>query len=541
MSKAKLIISGPSDSREVVLDPEGMVLGRELKCDIVLCDKEVSRRHAKVSRDTFGRWVIEDLGSQNGILIEGQPVKAQAIRPYETIEILPFSLHLELESDHPGTGEFDRAEVTMLSYGEDKTSTLSPIMLQRLNGLHNVLKQCSGLTQLYPEACNALASMLHTLVAIVRLPNADYPMPQRPEVLACHTGVAVADPATLSTNIHLSQRVLSAVRATDTPVMARSANASDEPADFNLTVVDTIKPHIVMAIRVNDTGETVDTLYVDMLEEKSPHAMLDFIELVARQISFVQKNLYLAELTQKEQALRRANDELRQKDRIKDEYVSRITHDIKGHLAAIANCLYVASDMVPESADKSLKDFVDRAQNRTGRLTEFVKNLLELTRRRLAGTIDMANFSLTDSLNKAVADVTTKAVSKAITLNCDIDPAVGDIRGNELSIHEVLANLVSNAVKYTPDNGQVDIRARSLGHEIQVEVTDTGIGIPQQDLEHVFDEFFRAGNAVTGKEEGTGLGLSIVKQIVDTHGGHVSVTSQEGQGTTFTLALPMQC
>jgi signal transduction histidine kinase len=102
----------------------------------------------------------------------------------------------------------------------------------------------------------------------------------------------------------------------------------------------------------------------------------------------------------------------------------------------------------------------------------------------------------------------------------------------------MVTNLLFNAIKYTPENKTVRLEVKSYDDHVQIDVADTGIGIPADELGNVFDEFFRATNAKRSEKDGTGLGLSIVKQIVERHGGEISVESQEGQGTKFTVTLP---
>jgi signal transduction histidine kinase len=310
--------------------------------------------------------------------------------------------------------------------------------------------------------------------------------------------------------------------------------------DIALTIVDEHKPHVVFSARVNDMGETVDALYVDVLEDKSSKEMFDFVEAAARQINFVQKNLFFIELTKQEAALRQANAALREKDRIKDEYVSRVTHDIKGHLAAIQSCLYIASNESFGTLNEKQSDFMNRARNRTGQLTGFVKELLNLTQMRLSGRLEMQAFSLPECICKALAGVAGRAQEKSIAVTSNIDPSVGRIIGNEFSINEMISNLLFNAVKYTPENRTVHLEAKGGDGQIRIDVSDTGIGIPADELGHVFDEFFRATNARASEKDGTGLGLSIVSQIVKQHGGEISVASEEGRGSTFTVTLPLE-
>jgi len=157
---------------------------------------------------------------------------------------------------------------------------------------------------------------------------------------------------------------------------------------------------------------------------------------------------------------------------------------------------------------------------------------------RLSGQLQMEPFSLSDCISKALTSVATKAKEKSITVTSNVEPSLGQIVGNEFSINEMITNLLFNAVKYTPENKSVHLEAQSHNDSVQIEFSDTGIGIPANELGNIFEEFFRASNAKKREKDGTGLGLSIVKQIVDRHGGEISVQSQEGQGTTFTVTLP---
>jgi signal transduction histidine kinase len=266
--------------------------------------------------------------------------------------------------------------------------------------------------------------------------------------------------------------------------------------------------------------------------------MFDFVEAVAKQINLTQKTLFFNELKKQEKALREANIQLKEKDRIKDEYVVRVTHDIKGHLAAIKSCLYISSDKLIGPLTEKQSDFMARAMNRTTQLTTFVKELLDLTQMRLSGRLRMAAFSLPDVISKALAGIAAGAKEKSITVTSNVHPSVGQIVGDEFSINEMITNLLFNAVKYTPRNGTVHLEAKDRDDCVEIDIIDTGIGIPADEIGEVFDEFFRASNAKKSEKDGTGLGLSIVKQIVERHGGNISVQSQEGRGATFTVTLP---
>jgi signal transduction histidine kinase len=545
MKTTKLTVHGPEGDQEIRIEPKGVTLGRAAHCDVVLDDENVSRTHARISQDPFGRWIVEDMDSRNGVFVDGLRAKAQTVQMGQTVTIRPFRIVLTDDATQDTAVQpqssipiVDKgAEEHIVSYRSDQATILSPALMHHLNELTARLVRLSSPAELYAEASSSLAEMLDTLVAVVRLPGRSQPLPKSPDVLALHFGTAGSDPALLQTSyIHFSRRVLEAVRTTDSPIMAGGKQPSSD--GLMLTVVDKHRPHLVFAGQVNDLGDALDALYIDIPEGKSPSHMFDFVEAVARQINFAQKALFLAELQKQDKALREANAQLKQKDRIKDEYVSRVTHDIKGHLAAITNCLHVANDTSSHPLSELQANFLGRAINRTQQVTEFVKELLNLTQMRLSGRFDVSPFSLPETIAKALAAVENKAQDKSITVTSEIDPSVGDIVGNEFSIGEMISNLLFNAAKYTPEGKSIHLAAATGDGHVQVAVSDTGIGIPADEVDHVFDEFFRASNVAQSPTEGTGLGLSIVKQIVDRHGGEISVTSEEGQGTTFTVRLP---
>jgi signal transduction histidine kinase len=242
-------------------------------------------------------------------------------------------------------------------------------------------------------------------------------------------------------------------------------------------------------------------------------------------------------LRRAEQAYKQANILLEEKDRIKDEYVLRVTHDIKGHLATVQSCLSVIVNGIVGKLNAQQTDLISRAHKRTINLTNFVRRLLQLTQMRLSNKLEMEIFSLNNTLGSVVETVKTKAEDKSITLTSNVEPSVDRIYGNQFSIEEMLTNLVLNSIKYTPESGTVEINATSNGEGVLGEVADTCIGIPEEEQKQRFDEFDRASNARNIERDGTGLGLSIVKHIMNRHGGKIEVESKNGCGTKFRLTL----
>ena len=183
-------------------------------------------------------------------------------------------------------------------------------------------------------------------------------------------------------------------------------------------------------------------------------------------------------------------------------------------------------------------DLLQRADERTGKLMFFVKALLEITRIKLSTEIRMEYFSFSDLLSDTINSIMPKARTKGISINPTVEPSIQKMRGAREYIQEVISNLLANSLKYTPRSGRIDVNVIDKGNSILIEIRDTGIGIPKDELARVFDEFYRASNAKGIERDGTGLGLSIAKQVVERHNGRIWVESEEGKGTTFFIILP---
>lgn len=244
------------------------------------------------------------------------------------------------------------------------------------------------------------------------------------------------------------------------------------------------------------------------------------------------------QLRLEQESLEKANVQLEEKDHVKNEYVLRVTHDIKGHLAAVQSCLDVVLDEMVGPLNERQKDMVGRAHHRTTKCMEFVTALLKLTRMKLTGRLEIERFSLRNCVLSALALVQNRAQSKSITLDHHIDPAVDFIDGEAVLIEETVTNMLLNAVKYTPAGGSVGLDVKRDGTFVQVRITDTGIGVPPADLTRIFEEFYRADNARATERDGTGLGLAFAKQVVERHGGRIWAENNPTGGSTFIFTLP---
>jgi signal transduction histidine kinase len=152
--------------------------------------------------------------------------------------------------------------------------------------------------------------------------------------------------------------------------------------------------------------------------------------------------------------------------------------------------------------------------------------------------LELGESSIRDALEHGVAMVRERASRQRLSLDVVVDPSVGVVVADPLRLKQVILNLLTNAVKFTPTGGRIEARAQRVDGEIHVSVEDSGIGIAEDDLERIFESFQQGPRSVPGAAEGTGLGLTLSKRIVELHGGRLWVESRLGHGSTFTFAIP---
>lgn len=243
-------------------------------------------------------------------------------------------------------------------------------------------------------------------------------------------------------------------------------------------------------------------------------------------------------LWEKEGYLEEANKMLEEKDRIKSEYVLRVTHDIKESLAAVQSCVEPVAEKILGPLNSKQDTLLTTAITRTKRLIFFVNALLEITKIKLTQKVKMQYFDLQDVVKTVSQDIIGRAQSKGITFKVNVSPAVVKIYGIRLYIEEAILNLLANSVKYSSRGGTISLDIEEKNNTICIYVRDNGVGIPKEDLPHIFEEFYRAKNVRKIEREGTGLGLAIAKKIVEMHGGKIWLESEEHKGTEIFIELP---
>jgi signal transduction histidine kinase len=153
--------------------------------------------------------------------------------------------------------------------------------------------------------------------------------------------------------------------------------------------------------------------------------------------------------------------------------------------------------------------------------------------------LEPTRFHLPTAIDNALTLVRERAQRHGLRMAIDVDPSLDHIVADERKFKQILLNLLTNAVKFTPDGGRIDVAARRRDALLEVAVSDTGIGIAKEDQQAVFEEFRQVGRHYTNKQEGTGLGLTLTRRFVELHGGTIGVVSEPGAGSTFTFTIPL--
>jgi signal transduction histidine kinase len=236
--------------------------------------------------------------------------------------------------------------------------------------------------------------------------------------------------------------------------------------------------------------------------------------------------------------LQTINKKLIQVNQQKSEFIRKVAHQLRAPISAIQSCLKVVTEGYgPKNIHM---DMIKRAEHRTEKIIPLINDLLDLaTTEELKKDKQRESIDLNKMLDKTIALMNEKASGKKVILNLMIKETLPYMKARPEDIDDVLINILDNAIKYTPSEGKIEVIANSDRKKIVVEIKDTGIGIPQDDIHHVFDEFYRAENARIIEKEGTGLGLAITKKIIEAYGGNITVESKVNEGTKFTVILPV--
>jgi len=233
-----------------------------------------------------------------------------------------------------------------------------------------------------------------------------------------------------------------------------------------------------------------------------------------------------------------ARSEAERANRLKDEFLATISHELRNPLNAIMGWAHMLQlgKLNEANTERAVETIYRNAKSQS----QLVSDLLDVSR-IISGKLrlDMRAVDLIYIVNAAIDSIRPAADAKGILLQPMLDPAAGPISGDADRLQQVVWNLLTNAVKFTPKGGKIQVKVQRINSHVEIVVSDSGVGINKEFLPYVFDRFRQADGSTTRIHGGLGLGLSIVRQLVDLHGGSVGVESKgEGKGATFTITLP---
>jgi len=241
--------------------------------------------------------------------------------------------------------------------------------------------------------------------------------------------------------------------------------------------------------------------------------------------------------------LESANEELKKIDGMKSEFVSVASHELRTPLTAIKSAVQLILKGKTGEINENQRRFLSMAERNINRLANILNNLLDFSRIESGKIgIKFEELDIRSSIEFILSSLKPQADGKSIHLKMEIQEDLPPVYADREKVEQILTNLIGNAIKFTPEGGEISVSAKPFGEDgdmVAVSVKDSGIGIPEDQLRKIFDKFFRVEDSLRGSITGTGLGLAITKGLVEAHHGGIWVESEVGEGSAFTFTLPI--
>jgi len=232
--------------------------------------------------------------------------------------------------------------------------------------------------------------------------------------------------------------------------------------------------------------------------------------------------------------------ELEAANRHKSEFLANVSHELRTPLNAIIGFSEVLGERMFGELNEKQAEYTEDILSSGRHLLSLINDILDLSKIEAGRMeLELTKFDLPSAVENALILVRERATRHGIKLERAIDERLGDFTGDERKVKQILVNLLSNSVKFTPEGGKIHVNASLNNGSVIISIADTGIGIAKEDQEAIFEEFRQVGTNYAQKREGTGLGLTLTRKFVEMHGGKIWVESEPGKGSTFTFTLPV--
>jgi signal transduction histidine kinase/CheY-like chemotaxis protein len=307
----------------------------------------------------------------------------------------------------------------------------------------------------------------------------------------------------------------------------------EAPLDPHLNVLAETGWRSLVAVPMLREGRIVGAMVIRRhTPGRVPQEIFDLLETFASQsaLALINAQLY-RRLEQQSAALEVASQH-------KSEFLASMSHELRTPLNAIIGFSEVLLERMFGELNERQDDYLRDIWSSGKHLLELLNDILDLSKIEAGQMVlNRSEFLVRESLDYCLSMVRERALQQRVLLSLDVDPEVGLLDADRLRFRQVVLNMLSNAVKFTPEGGRVDVSAFIRDRDLVVLVADTGVGVPAEDRERIFDAFQQGGRS-SGQVEGTGLGLTLSKRILELHGGRIWVESEAGKGSTFGIALP---
>lgn len=593
---ASLVFSDAS-GRQVVYPLAGsrVSIGRAADNDIVSLDLRVSRRHASVARDDGeGAWRVRDEGSSLGVFVNQQRVEEAALHDGDVIRVgdslysfvdIPAS-SLESALDVTGAGpqapsdaglrggalvaELQEAVTSLRTAAQGRAADRKvldqslELVQTRLDSLKQHLTRIEKarmmMQTLYEvgktinssyDRANLLDLILELAVKVVHAERGLLALYEASsDAFSRRAAINMADPvppaAAGGAPHDFSTGIALTVARSGRPVVTTDAQADERLRSLDSVVDLNIRSALCVPL-VDRAGSVMGVLYVDTRASvvMFTREEQDFLMAFANYASIAIENAALfAEAASKA----RTEEELRQArklDQVKSDLISIVSHDVRTPLTSIKSYAEILYDDLETLEPPRVRHYLDIINKESDRLSRLVTNYLDLQKIE-AGMMRLSiqPLEVADLLGESIAAFEGAAMEKGIRMSRNLEPSMPVVRGDRDRLLQVLANLLSNALKFTPPGGSVRLGARCAvlpgrGRAVEISVHDSGEGIPPDRMERLFRRFSQVADRPVEAKGGTGLGLVFSREIVELHGGRIDVRSAPGEGTAFEVLLPV--
>ena len=531
------IVSGEAAGRALEFPTNCEVtIGREESCPICLVDRKVSRRHARLLvNETGGN--LEDLGSANGVRVNGQRGFRFILREGDVITVGDTSIRVVGLPGAPASGtpaprvkiDDTRRTVVLYSMPSDQANLLGtrvpPEVAEELRAENKYLRTIGEISRVL-AAPHAAQKTLDSVLAVLREAlKADTACVLSGEAKGGDWEVrAMAASGGASASVQVSRTIVQQALDEGVAIIARDPLTDGRFQGSQSIIVEGVSSALCSPIRIGDTLRAV--LLLDRRRRSDV-----FMERDLRLTATVANLLGL--LLEKEQA----ESEARERERLAviGEVVANLAHHAKNIIASLRFGLSTLKLAVSRNQLEKLPQYVAMLDTQQGRLSELVLNMLSYSKDR---TPVRQEVKLAALIEDVVAPFKARLAEAGVTITNTCEPCDLRVWAEEAALHRVFLNLVVNALDALQEKSEREkilsvTACREEGHRVAIRFRDTGCGIPREGIQRIFDVFYSTKGA-----KGTGLGLAVVKKVVAEHGGSVSVDSEVGAWTEFTIVLP---